>query len=128
MKKNWLFEHFLIRDITVASTVTVPEGMLVLGGWNPGWISGGIYYKSVYLLKNEFWSFVGNLSEPVSDSTVFRMSEWIILVSGDSDNNFVERFKWNEEQIKELEIIGENQNTILNPIVFGSSRNFCKTV
>ena len=99
--------------------------MLVLGGWNPGWTSSGIYYKTVYLLKNDSWSLVGNLNDPVSDATVIRMSDWIVLVSGDSEKNFVERFKWDGEQIKELEIIGENPNTILNPIVFESSRNYC---
>ena len=102
--------------------------MLVLGGWNPGLTVEGIYYKSIYLLNNDSWSLVGTLNDPVSHATVIRISDWIVLVSGDSEKNLVERFKWDGEQIKELEIIGDNQNTILNPIVFESSRNFCATL
>ena len=74
--------------------------MLVICGWkqesgalreNPN--SGG-FYKQVYLLS---LSFKFNLNEPVSDATVIRVGEWIVTVAGDSANNNVERFKWNEK-------------------------------
>ncbi|CAG5079622.1 Oidioi.mRNA.OKI2018_I69.PAR.g9298.t1.cds [Oikopleura dioica] len=126
-------------DIAYSSTVTVPEGMLVLGGWNPGWNTlvtefnqprdtnpnTGIYYKQIYLLKENVWSLVGNLNEPKSDATVIRLGEWIVSVAGDSNNNFVERINWDGEAVTSVEIIGSHANTILRPIVFQSEKNFC---
>lgn len=119
------------RDIQLTSTITVPEGMLVIGGWNqesgslrenPN--SGG-FYKQVYLLSDNVWSLVGNLNEPVSDATVIRVGEWINTVAGDSANNNVERFKWNGQEVENVETISKHENTILRPIAFQSYKNFC---
>ncbi|CBY34839.1 unnamed protein product [Oikopleura dioica] len=129
--ETWIEIADFPLDIQLTSTITVPEGMLVIGGWNQesGLLrenpnSGG-FYKQVYLLSDNVWSLVGNLNEPVSDATVIRVGEWIVTVAGDSANNNVERFKWNGQEIENVETISKHENTILRPIAFQSYKNFC---
>ncbi|CBY12154.1 unnamed protein product [Oikopleura dioica] len=130
-EETWIEIADFPLDIQLTSTITVAEGMLVIGGWNQesGLLrenpnSGG-FYKQVYLLSDNVWSLVGNLNEPVSDATVIRVGEWIVTVAGDSANNNVERFKWNGREVENVETISKHENTILRPIAFETHKNFC---